>query len=275
MSTDVRVRPAVVAGLFYPADADTLAATVDDAVARRDAVVRGHHRRRWSSHTPDTSTRVRLRRPATARSPRCATPSTGWCSSGPPTTSASDGLAVSSADAFVTPLGLVPVDAEARAAALAVAGVVVDDHVHAPEHSLEVHLPFLQRTLGDFAILPLVVGAADARYGGGVLDTVWGGPETLIVVSSDLSHYLDHDAATRRDRATAAAIVAGDIDTLTGADACGATPLRGLCLAGAHRTASPASSSTCAPPPTPRATPSRVVGYGTFLFGPSSSSGRR
>jgi MEMO1 family protein len=273
MSTDVRVRPAVVAGLFYPADADTLAATVDDAVA---------HAMPWSGEPPKA----------------LVVPHAGYVYSGPVAATGYRalaalrdtvhrvvllgpahhvglrGLAVSSADAFVTPLGLVPVDTEARAAVLAVAGVVVDDHVHAPEHSLEVHLPFLQRTLGDFAILPLVVGAADARTVAAVLDTVWGGPETLIVVSSDLSHYLDHDAATRRDRATAAAIVAGDTDTLTGADACGATPLRGLCLAARTHglTAELVDLRTSADT---AGDPSRVVGYGTFLFGPSSSSGRR
>jgi AmmeMemoRadiSam system protein A len=145
--------------------------------------------------------------------------------------------------------------------------VVVDDDAHAPEHSLEVHLPFLQRTLGEFRLLPLVVGGASAETVAAVLDALWGGPETLVVVSTDLSHYLDHDTAAERDRRTADAIVAGDGDALDPHDACGSYPVRGLLTEAARRglqarlVALGNSGDTAGPP-------DRVVGYGAFALEP-------
>ncbi len=155
------------------------------------------------------------------------------------------GLAVPTVDAFLTPLGPVPIDAEGRRAVLAASRAVeADDRPHAAEHSLEVHLPFLQRVLGPavaragghdhdeggtrWTLLPLVVGRAPAAVVAEVLEAVWGGDETLIVISSDLSHYHDDATAKRLDAATAARIVAGDGAALTGEDACGAHPLKGL-----------------------------------------------
>ena len=111
-----------------------------------------------------------------------------------------EGLAVPSVDAFLTPFGPVAIDTDARELALGCRDVVVDDHAHASEHSLEVHLPFLQHVLGpDVRVLPIAVGRASASTIDAVLAAVWGGPETLIVVSSDLSHYEPYDvAATTR-----------------------------------------------------------------------------
>jgi AmmeMemoRadiSam system protein B len=147
---------------------------------------------------------------------------------------------------------------------------VIDDRPHAPEHSLEVHLPFLQRALDDFTLLPLVVGRVEPRTVADVLDAVWGGPETLIVVSTDLSHYLDHATARRRDRATADAVLAGRIDLITPTDACGAMPLRGFLVAAAEhdlegrlldlRTSGDTAGDR-----------QRVVGYAAFSFGRSST----
>ena len=125
-----------------------------------------------------------------------------------------DGLAAPRADILRTPLGDVPVDIEARAIVAALPGVAIDDAPHAGEHSLEVHLPFLQRTFAAFSVLPLVVGVATAEAVAAVLDAVWGGPETLIVVSSDLSHYEPHDRATAHDIRTVDAILAGRIDAI-------------------------------------------------------------
>jgi AmmeMemoRadiSam system protein B len=144
------------------------------------------------------------------------------------------GLAAPSVDAFRTPLGDVMIDTAARATALDQPGVTIDDTPHAPEHSLEVHLPFLQRTLTDFRVLPLVVGRADADLVANVLDALWGGPETLIVVSTDLSHYERHDAATEHDERTVSAVLEGRIDAIGSYDACGAAPLRGLMVAAAR-----------------------------------------
>src|SRR5450759_3257831 len=175
------------------------------------------------------------------------------------------GLATTSADEWVTPLGSVRIDVEARRAVLALPSVGVDDRAHATEHSLEVHLPFLQRTLQPFSLLPLVVGHADAEMVATVLDTVWGGPETLIVVSTDLSHYHDHAAASVLDRRTADAITAGDPAAIRPADACGAYPVRGLLLAARRhdlrtRLLDLRNSGDTAGPR------DRVVGYGAFAL---------
>jgi len=142
------------------------------------------------------------------------------------------GIAVASADAFATPLGLVAVDAAGRQLALAQLCVSVDDEVHAYEHSLEVQLPFLQVMIDHFEVLPLAVGRCATTDVATVLDTVWGGPETVIVVSSDLSHYQRYAEAVVLDRRTAAAIVARRPDKIGDRDACGAAGIRGLLSAG-------------------------------------------
>ena len=118
------------------------------------------------------------------------------------------GLAVPSVDAFLTPLGAVPIDASGRDVALELPGVRVDDRAHTDEHSLEVQLPFLQSVLDDFTLLPFSVGDATPDEVAAVLEACWGGPETLVVISTDLSHYHRYDEATRLDARTAAAIVA-------------------------------------------------------------------
>jgi MEMO1 family protein len=172
-------------------------------------------------------------------------------------------IATTGADVWRTPLGDVPVDDELRRVALGVPGVVVDDEPHTPEHSLEVHLPFLQRVLGDFRLLPLVVGRADPETVAALLDAVWGGPETLVVVSTDLSHYLDHDTAATRDRATAERILDGRTDELDPYDACGAHPLRGLMVEADRLGLRTRLVALCNSGDTsgPR---DRVVGYGAF-----------
>lgn len=269
MSPVTQVRPAAVAGRFYPGDARTLETTVDDVLARATpwsgpapkAMVVPHAGYVYSGPIAATGYRTLARARDTIRRVVLLGPAhyVGFA-----------GIAVSGAEAFVTPLGLVPVDAELREAVCARPGVTVDDRAHAPEHSLEVHLPFLQRTLTRFSVLPLVVGRADAHTVAAVLDAVWGGPETLIVVSSDLSHYLDHAHATARDRATADAIVAGRVDALAPDDACGAAPVRGLVVAAARhglhaelldlRTSGDTAGDR-----------DRVVGYGAFVFVDSAS----
>ncbi len=144
------------------------------------------------------------------------------------------GLALCGADAFRTPVGDVSVDAAALAS-LEAHGVRVFDATHAHEHSLEVHLPFLQSLLGSFALVPLVVGDAEPEEVADVLDVLWGGPETLIVVSSDLSHYLRYEDAKARDAATCRAIERFDAHGVGYDDACGATPIGGLLVAAKRR----------------------------------------
>ena len=144
------------------------------------------------------------------------------------------GLAVSGAAAFRTPIGDVTVDT-AAIAALDVACLQISDDPHDGEHSLEVHLPFLQSVLDEFTLVPIVVGDASAEDVEAVIDALWGGPETLIVVSSDLSHYLPYDKAVVIDARTSKAIEELDGTRINHSMACGATPLTGLLLAARRR----------------------------------------
>ncbi len=135
------------------------------------------------------------------------------------------GIATSTASHYRTPLGVIPLAPVSDLAGLD--GVGALDDAHAEEHSLEVHLPFLQVTLGTFELLPLVVGDASPDLVAAVIDRLWGDDATLIVVSTDLSHFHDHATASALDRRTADRIAAFD-DTLRGEDACGARPVNGL-----------------------------------------------
>ena len=142
------------------------------------------------------------------------------------------------------------------------------DAAHAREHSLEVHLPFLQVALGEFALVPIVAGEASPQAVAAVLDAVWGGPETLIVVSTDLSHYLDYRTCQETDLRTAEAIERHDPDALAPESACGRVPVRGLLAVAKRRGMSIArldlrnSGDTAGPR-------QRVVGYGSWaLFEP-------
>ncbi len=229
-----RLRPAAVAGLFYPTDPDALAATLardlDVAVPAGDplpkAVIVPHAGYVYSGPIAGIAyARVERMKGLVQRVVLLGPAHRAWV----------DGLAVSSADAFATPLGTVPVDDALRRRVLELPAVRVDDRAHAAEHSLEVQLPFLQVTLGSFTVLPLAVGDAPPEAVAEVLDAVWGGPETLVVVSSDLSHYHDSATARARDRRTAAAIVTEDADAVGDEDACGARSVRGLLLTARRR----------------------------------------
>lgn len=139
------------------------------------------------------------------------------------------GMAVSDADLFETPLGEVSVDSESVQRLLQLPQVCSLDEAHACEHSLEVQLPFLQETLGtDYALTPVAVGKASVEEVVEALEEVWGGPETVLVVSSDLSHYHDHATATRIDRETTSLIERLRWEELNGKRACGYAVLRGL-----------------------------------------------
>ena len=152
----------------------------------------------------------------------------------------------------------------AAIAVLALPQVCENDAAHASEHSLEVQLPFLQAALGEFSIVPLVVGDATPEDVADVIDLLWGGPETLFVVSSDLSHYHRYAEAREMDRATADAVLALSA-TLDHEQACGATPINGLLLAARRHGLQPElldlrnSGDTAGDK-------SRVVGYASFAF---------
>ena len=174
------------------------------------------------------------------------------------------GLALPEADRFATPLGEVQLDREGMQLLSALPQVSQSAAAHQMEHSLEVQLPFLQQVLGDFQLLPLAVGEATAAEVAEVLEKVWGGDETLIVISSDLSHFLPDALARKVDGETVDAILALN-PHLNHEQACGATPVNGLLLAARKHGLHPVvldvrnSSQTVGDP-------DRVVGYAAFAF---------
>lgn len=181
------------------------------------------------------------------------------------------GLATSSADTWQTPLGSVRIDRQAIDAVAHLPQVTTDDNAHAQEHCLEVHLPFLQRLLPDFSLVPFVVGSAARNDVAEVLETLWGGSETFILVSSDLSHYHPYSEAVRLDTDTARAIEALD-DTRIGRDqACGRIPISGL-LSGARRHHLQAERLALCNSGDTAGDKSRVVGYGAWVFRPKENA---
>ncbi len=174
------------------------------------------------------------------------------------------GLALPTADAFATPLGEIRLDREAIAAIRHLPQVCISDDAHAHEHSLEVHLPFLQHTLATFTLVPLAVGEASAEQVAEVLDLLWGDERTLIVISSDLSHYLPYAQARTIDTQTARLIL-DMTPQINHQQACGATPVNGLLLEAHRRGLRPElldlrnSGDTAGDK-------SSVVGYASFAF---------
>jgi len=175
------------------------------------------------------------------------------------------GIATTSADAWATPIGTLPVDWPGLGEALSIPGVAVSDAVFAEEHSLEVHAPFIKRVLPKAAIVPLLIGDASTALVSSVVERLWGGPETLILVSSDLSHFHDQDTARRLDAETAGWIETLRPDKLTGAGACGHRALAGV-LDQARRHDLRATTFDLRTSADTRGNPDRVVGYGAFAL---------
>ena len=147
---------------------------------------------------------------------------------GPSHQVAFEGLALPDCDRYSTPLGVIPLDTEAMSALNKHFGQVqVLDSAHSREHSLEVQCPFLQQVLTDFKLIPMVVGDASIYAVAEVINSLWGGDETLFVISSDLSHYLPYEEARQRDSMTSKAIEQLS-PSLTGGQACGCYPLNGM-----------------------------------------------
>ena len=227
------IRPPAVAGSFYPDDPAILSAVVEDFLAEvpgppgdgplhdgwPKAVIAPHAGYIYSGPVA-ASAYARLKR-AAGRVRRVVV-------IGPSHYAAFPGIAAPATEAFETPLGRVPVDAAAIAEIRDLPQVTIADGPHIQEHSLEVQLPFLQAVLGDFAVVPLAVGEAGPAQTAEVLARLWGGAETAIVVSTDLSHYNAHEVARRLDAATAAAIEAYQAERLGPRDACGYQALAGL-----------------------------------------------
>jgi AmmeMemoRadiSam system protein B len=174
------------------------------------------------------------------------------------------GLAVPRADAFETPLGVIPIDDAARRAVLMDPYVVAADAPHAREHSLEVELPFLQVLLGEFRVLPLATGDASAHEVAAVLERVWGDARTLVVASSDLSHYLEYSAARRIDATTAESILRYATQ-IGGERACGHVALNGL-MAVAQQRRLPVRLLDLRNSGDTAGERSSVVGYGAFAL---------
>ncbi|MFQ5597490.1 MAG: AmmeMemoRadiSam system protein B [Nitrospiria bacterium] len=257
------VRKSAVAGAFYPADADALSRVVKAFLEGADA---------------------------TAPAPKgMIVPHAGYAYSGPIAASAYaclkkepdrfervvllgpshfvpfEGLAFPKVDFFSTPLGRIPIDHDVLAATNRMKALVGFNAAHRQEHSLEVQLPFLQSILPSFKLVPLVVGEAESDDVAACLEALWGGDETLILVSSDLSHYHDDETAKRMDEKTSKHIVQFQPEAIRPEDACGHVPLRGFLVA-ARRFGMTArvidlrnSGDTSGPGDS-------VVGYGAFLF---------
>jgi AmmeMemoRadiSam system protein B len=258
------LRPAAVAGLFYPSDVDQLRTTVermlneagDSGATVPKAIIVPHAGYIYSG--PVAASVYTLLRPARGRITRVVL-------LGPAHRVAVRGLALPGADAFETPLGTIPVDLEAAARLQDLPLVSERPDVHAREHSLEVQLPFLQQVLGEFSLVPLVVGDATADEVAAVLESLWAGDETLIVVSSDLSHYHEYPDAQRLDRSTSAAIESLRYEDISYEQACGRVPMSGLLLEarrrGLHaRQVDLRNSGDTAGPR------DQVVGYGAYVL---------
>ncbi len=256
------LRPPAVAGMFYPADPEVLASSVDSMLAavhasplHPKALIVPHAGYIYSG--PVAASAYAVLRPFARDIRRVVL-------FGPAHRAAVAGLAAPSSAAFATPLGQVPVDTKAIAAAAVLPQVRISDSAHAEEHSLEVQLPFLQTVLEDFAVAPFVVGGASGAQVAEVMELLWGGPETLIVVSSDLSHYLPYSVAQQVDGATAETVL-NRRPLAHHEQACGAAAINGLIEAARHRHLTPTlldlrnSGDTAGDR-------SRVVGYAAFAF---------
>ena len=258
------VRPAAVAGSFYPGTAAELDATVEKYLSLADAATGPAPKAMIAPHAGFIYSGP-VAAMAYARLKPVAAGITRVVLLGPCHRVAVRGLALSGAGAFATPLGEVPVDGAAVKLILELPQVQVMDATHVEEHSLEVHLPFLQVVLGDFSVVPLVVGEATADDVAQVIETLWGGPETIIVVSSDLSHYLDYDSARRLDGDTCRAIENLDAEAIGRDQACGRIPVKGL-LALAKRRGMKVTTLDLRNSGDTAGPRDRVVGYGAWMF---------
>lgn len=260
------VRPTAVAGTFYAAEAAVLAGevrrmlgeasqTVPALPACPKALIAPHAGYVYSGQTAAAAYATLLPWRASIRRVVLL---------GPVHRVPVRGLALPGAQAFATPLGEVAVDQAAALALEALPQVVTSPAAHAQEHALEVQLPFLQVVLPDFEVLPLAVGDATPTEVAEVLDVLWGGPETLIVISSDLSHFLRYDAAQAQDRDTVQHILHLQA-SLHHQQACGGTPINGLLLSAARHHLQPRLLGMCNSGDT-AGDMQRVVGYASLAF---------
>jgi AmmeMemoRadiSam system protein B len=258
-----RVRQPAVAGRFYPADPGELRAVLrsylDAAPARGlmpKALIAPHAGYPYSGPIAAAAYarlhggRARIRRVLLL---------------GPAHRMAVQGLALPQATAFATPLGQVAVDRDAVRQIAALPQVHTLDAAHTLEHCLEVQLPFLQEKLADFKVVPLLVGKASPQEVYEVLEVLWGGEETLVVISSDLSHHQDYEAARKIDRATTQAIETLCAQALRPGQACGCIPIQGL-LQTARKHGLQAETVDLRNSGDTAGPRDQVVGYGAYVF---------
>ena len=223
------IRPAAIAGSFYPAEPDALTGIIDACMGAArvnhltpKALIVPHAGYIYSGPVAANAYRsIAARAAGTDKISRVVL-------LGPPHKVAVQKFCVPAATAFRTPLGDVPIDSAGIAAALKMPGVEQSDVPHAEEHSLEVHLPFLQRVLGDFSLVPVIVGGPTPAETDALLQALWGGPETLVLISSDLSHYHDYDTANRLDQDFRRHIETLSPAKIEDEQACGRFPVKGL-----------------------------------------------
>jgi MEMO1 family protein len=257
------IRPPAIAGTFYPADPAGLRAAVEKFVRATPsegpvpkAIIAPHAGYVYSGACAGAAYARLL--PDQAQITRIVL-------LGPCHRVAVRGLATSSADYWKTPLGAMPLDRGVLAGLSDLPQVATHDGTHQQEHSLEVHLPFLQVCFPQANLMPFVVGQASAEEVAGVLERLWGGPETRIVISTDLSHFLDYDACNALDTRTAQAVEALDYAAIGRDQACGRIPMSGLLHLAKQRGMRIERVGLCNSADTV-GDPARVVGYGSWAL---------
>jgi MEMO1 family protein len=261
---NARVRPPAVAGLFYPDDPAELRDLVsaylaqalhDEAAIPAKAFIVPHAGYIYSGSTAAVAYAAAATQKEIIRRVVLI---------GPSHRVYLQGMAMPGADAFATPLGNVQIDAELKRAVGRHRAIIESDEPHRFEHSLEVQLPFLQVIFGEFTLLPLVGGVASAEQVASVLEAVWGDAHTLVLASSDLSHYHPYTQAQQIDAATSSKILRGEA-TLTGDQACGAVAINGLLCAGRSHELGIVELARCNSGDT-AGDRERVVGYGAYAL---------
>lgn len=258
------VRPPAVAGLFYPHDAHELRDAVSGYLRQHSAVASAAPPKALivphagyiysggiaaSAYATVASLRPIVRRIVLI---------------GPSHRVYLRGMAVPTAASFATPLGSVEIDSDLKSVLVQRGDVIEADAPHAQEHCLEVQLPFLQMLFDDFTLLPLVLGSIAPEDVAATLAQVWGDAATLVLVSSDLSHYHPYEQARQIDSATSAAILRRE-STLEGEQACGAVGINGLLHLAGQRRLAVSEIARCNSGDT-AGDRSRVVGYGAFAI---------
>jgi len=257
------IRNPAVAGMFYPADSKELENTIRNflADAKADqpvskAIIAPHAGYVYSGQTA-------------AKAYACLAQAANLIKCvvllGPAHRYPFRGIAAPKADYFATPLGQIKIDHDMIAKISSLPQITVNDEAHAKEHSLEVQLPFLQILLKNFSLVPLVVGMSDADQVAKVLEQLWNGHETLIVVSSDLSHYHDYTTAQKMDKQAAQAILDLNPNAIKEEHACGRIPIKGLLHVAAEKKLRVSLIDLCNSGDT-AGPKNHVVGYGAFHF---------